>query len=111
MGRAWHPCTPGPCRESDALLMHQMLIDFPALHITVPSYQSLLLLSVLTCFLVGPWWVETLEGIERGKTVRVLGLLAAAAFTGGRIHFVANQWRVYAEHPLDAVNLWSGGLH
>ncbi len=91
--------------------MHPVLLDIPSLGITILSYRVCLLLAVLVCWAIGPRWVAALEGLDPWRVFRAMVLLAAAAFAGARIHFVASHWGDFADRPLAALQFWSGGLH
>lgn len=91
--------------------MHPVLIDLPILGLSVRSYQAMLLLSVLMCIALGPLAVEGLEGLDRRRTRRALLTLGVVTLLGARLHFVMNHWPLFADRPLGALQLWSGGLH
>src|SRR5262245_33713536 len=91
--------------------MHPTLVRFPALALNIPSYHTLIALAALVCFVIGPRWANRLEGIDPRMTVRVLLVMGIAALVGGRLHFVINQWSLFAGRPLDVFQLWTGGIH
>ena len=91
--------------------MHPTLIDSGPLGITLPSYYVLLATAVVVCLWIGPQWAEALEGVDRRKTRRALLLLGLFAFGGGRLHYVVNQWHLFADRPFAALEPWSGSLH
>jgi phosphatidylglycerol---prolipoprotein diacylglyceryl transferase len=91
--------------------MHPTLLEVPSLGITLASYHACLLLAVIVCFAIGPRWVAALEGLDRRRVFRAMLLLGVAAFAGARFHFVLNQWASFAGHPVNALRIWSGGLH
>src|SRR5262245_48130209 len=91
--------------------MHPILLDAPSLGITIASYNACLLLAVVACFAIGPRWVAALEGLDSRRVCRAMLLLGVAAFAGARLHFVLNQWPDFADRPLAALRIWSGGLH
>jgi len=91
--------------------MHPILLDLPSLGITVLSYRACLLLAVLVCWLVGPRWVATLEGLDPWRVFHAMVLLGLAAFAGARLHFVLTHWGDFADRPVAALQFWSGGLH
>ena len=91
--------------------MHPILLDLPSLGITILSYRVCLLLAVLVCWLIGPPWVARLEGLDPWSVFRAMVLLGLAAFAGARLHFVLTHWSDFADRPLAALQVWSGGLH
>ena len=91
--------------------MHPTLLEVPSLGITLASYHACLLLAVIVCFAIGPRWVAALEGLDRRRVFRAMLLLGVAVFAGARFHFVLNQWASFADHPVDVLRIWSGGLH
>lgn len=91
--------------------MHPTLLELPSLGITIASYHACILLAVIVCFAIGPRWLAVLEGLDPRRVFRVMLVLAVAAFAGGRLHFVLNQWSDFADQPLAALRVWSGGLH
>ena len=91
--------------------MHPTLLEIESLGITVAAYHACLLLAVIVCFAIGPRWVAALEGLDPRRVFRAMLLIGLAAFAGGRIHFVVNNWPIFADQPLDALRIWSGGLH
>jgi len=91
--------------------MHPILLDLPSLGITILSYRVCLLLAVLVCWLIGPRWVATLEGLDPRSVFGAMVLLGLAAFAGARLHFVLTHWGDFADRPLAALQFWSGGLH
>src|SRR5215470_3139578 len=91
--------------------MHPILLDVPSLGITILSYRVCLLLAVLVCWLIGPRWVATLEGLDPRRVFKAMVLLGLAAFAGARLHFVLTHWGDFADRPLAALQFWSGGLH
>jgi phosphatidylglycerol:prolipoprotein diacylglycerol transferase len=38
-------------------------------------------------------------------------LIGLAVFAGARLHFILNHWEDFADQPLAALHVWSGGLH
>jgi phosphatidylglycerol:prolipoprotein diacylglycerol transferase len=91
--------------------MHPVLIDLPALHIHVLWNDVLTVGGVLACILIAPYWAERSEGLDRRAVRRALLFLGLIALVGGRLHFLLNHAALYAERPLDALRLWSGGFH
>jgi phosphatidylglycerol:prolipoprotein diacylglycerol transferase len=91
--------------------MYPTLVRLPALGLTVSSYHTLILLAAIVCFVIGPRWAERLEGIDRRIMQRAFLVVAVATFAGGRLHFIINQWALFAGRPLDALKIWSAGLH
>lgn len=91
--------------------MHPTLLEVQSLGITIASHNACLLLAVVVCFAIGPRWVAALEGLDPGRVFRAMLLLGLAAFAGARLHFVLNQWADFADTPLAALRVWSGGLH
>src|SRR5262249_29844430 len=91
--------------------MYPTVARFPDLGVVVQSYHVLILLAAIVCFVIGPRWAQRLEGIDARTIRRAFIVLAVLTFAGGRIHFVINQWMLFAPHPLDAFKLWTGGLH
>lgn len=91
--------------------MYPTLVEVPSLGITLTSYNACLLLAVLVCFAIGPRWVAALDGLDPRRVFHAMLLLAVATFAGARLHFVLNQWADFADRPLTALRVWSGGLH
>jgi len=91
--------------------MYPTLVRLPALGLAVQSYHVLIVLAAIVCFVIGPRWAHRLEGIDPRRTRRALAIMAVFTFAGGRLHFVINQWMLFAPHPIDAFKVWSGGLH
>jgi len=91
--------------------MHPTLIDIPSAGITVASYHACILLAVIVCFAIGPRWIAALDGLDQRRVFRAMLVLGLAAFTGGRLHFVLTHWEDFADRPLAALQVWSGGLH
>lgn len=91
--------------------MHPTLLELPSLGVTIASYHACILLAVIVCFAIGPRWLAALEGLDPRRVFRVMLVLALAAFAGGRLHFIVNQWSEFADQPLAALGVWSGGLH
>jgi len=86
-------------------------LTVPFVHLVVSSQQAFVLAAVLVCIWLGPRWAEKLAGFERRTTRCALLCLGLAAFVGGRAHFVAGQWGMFADRPWRALYIWSGGLH
>lgn len=91
--------------------MLPVLIEFPQLGVAIHSRGLLIVVAALFCNLVGPPWIEALEGIDRGKSRRALLWLLPSAFLGGRLHYMANHWSELAAEPLAAFVLWGRGMH
>lgn len=91
--------------------MHPILLEVPSLGITIASYNALMLLAAVVWFWLAPRWVVALEGLDGGRVRRAMLPLGLAFFVGARLHFVLNQWKDFADHPLAALSFWSGGLH
>ena len=91
--------------------MYPTLFEVPSLHLTIPAYNTMIVLAVVICDAIGPRWIAALEGLDRGRALRALLLVGAAAFVGGRLHFVLVRWADFAHRPLAALEVWSGGLH
>src|SRR5262245_9745678 len=89
--------------------MYPNLLEVPSLGIRLSSHNACLLLAVGGCFAVGPRWVAALEGIDSRRVFRAMLVLGVAAFAGARLHFVLNQWADFADWPLTALRVWSGG--
>src|SRR5262249_48718897 len=89
--------------------MFPTVLDVPGLQLVVRSNPLMLLLAAVVGFTVGPRWAEALEGVDAGKTLRALLVLAVAAFPGARLHFVLNNWApLFSHRPLSALSFWSG---
>jgi phosphatidylglycerol:prolipoprotein diacylglycerol transferase len=84
-------------------------IGLPA-GVIISSYVVALIAAVVVCHTIGPWWAHRLEGIEPRVTRRTLLLAGLGAFVGGRLHFVAIHWYIFAQKPWDVLRFWSG-LH
>jgi len=91
--------------------MHPTLLDIPALGIAIPSYQACILLAVVVCFTIGPRWIAALGGFDARQVLCAMLLIAVAVFAGARLHFVVNHWQDFADQPLGALRIWSGGWH
>lgn len=91
--------------------MHPTLLELPSLGITIASYHACILLAVVVCFAIGPRWVAALEGLDARQVLRAMLLVGVAVFVGARLHFVLNHWEDFADQPLTALRIWSGGLH
>jgi phosphatidylglycerol---prolipoprotein diacylglyceryl transferase len=78
--------------------------------VIIPSYVVALMAAVVACHMIGPRWAHRLEGIEPRMTRCTLLLAGLGAFVGGRLHFVAIHWDMFANKPWDALRFWSG-LH
>lgn len=91
--------------------MLPVLIEFPQLGAAIHSRGLLIVLAALFCNLVGPRWIEALEGIDRRKSRRALLWLLPPAFLGGRLHYIANHWSEPGDLPLAAFVLWGRGMH
>jgi phosphatidylglycerol:prolipoprotein diacylglycerol transferase len=91
--------------------VHPVLLEVPAFGLTVRSYHTLIGVAVLVCLWLGPRWLERLEGLEPRRTRRALLLCGLAVFAGSRLHFVLAHWDDFAGRRLDALAVWSGGLH
>jgi phosphatidylglycerol:prolipoprotein diacylglycerol transferase len=85
--------------------------EFPYLGWTVWSHQTLLAVAIGGALLFGPRWMERLEGIGASRTRAVLLWLTLAQIAGGRVHFLINNWSLFADRPLGAFRFWTGGLH
>jgi phosphatidylglycerol:prolipoprotein diacylglycerol transferase len=83
----------------------------PGTGITISTYDVALALAVIVCVAIGPAWTQSLEGIDARTTRRVLLWLGLVTFAGGRTHFVAANWHLFAGQPLAALKVWSGGFH
>jgi phosphatidylglycerol:prolipoprotein diacylglycerol transferase len=90
--------------------MHPTL-DWPALGLSMSAYRACIALAAATCLALGPYWVARLEWLDRRRVLHAMLVLAIAAFAGARLHFVLNQWPLFAAAPLTALQFWSGGLH
>lgn len=91
--------------------MFPVLIEIPQFGATIHTRGLLIVLAALLCNLLGARWIESLEGIDRRRSRAVFLWLLPAAFIGGRLHWVANQWSHHAEEPLTALVLWGRGMH
>jgi phosphatidylglycerol:prolipoprotein diacylglycerol transferase len=91
--------------------MHPTLLEIPSAGITIASYHACILLAVIVCFAVGPRWIAALGSLDRRRVLYAMLMIGVAVFAGGRLHFVLNQWPDYADRPLAALQVWSGGLH
>ena len=91
--------------------MHPTLLEVPSLGITIASYHACIALAVLVCFAIGPRWIAALAGLDSRQVLRAMLVLALAVFFGARLHFVLNHWEDFADQPLTALRVWSGGLH
>src|SRR5215470_603620 len=91
--------------------MHPTLLDVPSIGITIASYHACIALAVLVCFAIGPRWIAALAGLDSRQVFRAMLVLALAVFFGARLHFVLNHWEDFADQPLAALRIWSGGLH
>ena len=91
--------------------MYPTLLEIPSLGITLTSHNACLLLAVIVCCAIGPRWVAALDDLDPQRVFRAMLLLGIAAFAGARLHFVINQWADFADQPLTALRVWSGGLH
>jgi phosphatidylglycerol:prolipoprotein diacylglycerol transferase len=91
--------------------MHPTLLDIPSAGITVASYHACILMAVIVCFAIGPRWIHALEGLDAGRVFRAMLWLGLAAFAGGRLHFVLSHLDNFADQPIDALRVWSGGMH
>jgi phosphatidylglycerol---prolipoprotein diacylglyceryl transferase len=89
--------------------MFPTVLNVPALQLIVRSNPLMLLLAAVVGLTLGPRWAQALEGVDAGKALRALLVLAVAAFLGARLHFVLNNWApLFANRPLSALNFWSG---
>jgi phosphatidylglycerol:prolipoprotein diacylglycerol transferase len=91
--------------------MHPYLLHVPAQHVQVLWNDVLTVGGVLVCVLLAPHWARSLEGLDPRATRRALLLLGLAALAGGRMHFLLNHAALFADRPLDALRLWTGGYH
>jgi len=91
--------------------MHPTLLELPSIGITIASYHACILLAVVVCFAIGPRWVAALEGLEARQVFQAMLLIGLAVFVGARLHFVLNHWEDFADRPLAALRIWSGGWH
>jgi phosphatidylglycerol:prolipoprotein diacylglycerol transferase len=88
-----------------------VLLDVPQLGIAVHSRGLMIVLAVLFCHTIGTRWMESLEGIDRRTSSRVLIWLLPAAFVGARLHYVLSHWETYADRPFTTLVLWGSGMH
>jgi len=91
--------------------MHRILLELPRLGLTFESYDVMLALAVLTGLGLAPYWAWSFEGLDWRRTMPASLVFAVVILLGARLHFVATQWSRFAEHPLTALRLGSGGLH
>jgi len=91
--------------------MHPTLLDVPSIGLTIASYHACIVLAVVVCFAIGPRWIGALEGLDSRQVFRAMLILGLAVFIGARLHFVLNHAENFADQPLAALRIWSGGLH
>lgn len=91
--------------------MFPVLIEFPQLGLAIHSRGLMIVSAALFCHLVGPRWIEALEGIDRRKVSRVLLWLLPVAFLGARMHYVLSHWATYSDRPLATLIPWGRGMH
>ena len=91
--------------------MHPFLFTAPVVHVRVLSAQAMLVLAVVA----GLWLVgrlgHSLEGLDTRTTRRAGAWVTIAMLAGARLHFVLNHWYLFADRPLTAFAVWSGGRH
>lgn len=86
-------------------------IAIPYLPHPVSAQGTCIGCAVVVCFLIGPPLAAHLDGIRPHVTRRALVYLAAAAFMGGRVHYVFNYRYAYVHHLGAAFGSWPSGLH
>lgn len=77
--------------------------------ITIRTYTLLLDLAILIGLVMLAWWGQHTDGkatqwVDNGLLALVGGII------GGRLEHVAIHWAYFAEHPLEILQIWNGGL-
>jgi phosphatidylglycerol:prolipoprotein diacylglycerol transferase len=77
----------------------------------VLSAKGMHVLATLVCHVLGPLLARRLEGFSPWRVWQVLVGLGAAAYVGGRLHFLLNNPEIFEGHAWDALTWSGGGLH
>jgi phosphatidylglycerol:prolipoprotein diacylglycerol transferase len=91
--------------------MFPVLLHDAAHGIVVYSSSVAIMLAVILGVWLGPRFAESIAGIPRRTSRRIVLVTAAAALVGGRLHFVANHPGIFTWSPLHALKPWVGGYH
>ncbi len=90
--------------------MHPLLLEIPVFGgIQIYTYGALVALA----FLTGIWWTTReakLADVPKEFVLDLSFYIVLAALIGSRVLYILVDWRRYAEHPLDALKVWEGGL-
>lgn len=91
--------------------MFPIILQLPQWNLTIRSYETMIVVAAIVVHWLAPRLDMRLEGIPPSTTRRVLLLLTVATFVGGRLHYVINQWTLYAQNPMAAFRLQPGHFH
>jgi phosphatidylglycerol:prolipoprotein diacylglycerol transferase len=86
-------------------------LTLPLLDVGLRTSALFIQLGVLFAVIVGPFWAEALEGLDRKRVRWALLVLAILALAGARIHFLVNYHSTFVMSPGRALKLWTGPFH
>jgi phosphatidylglycerol:prolipoprotein diacylglycerol transferase len=86
-------------------------IDLPWLGMSLPTQQLILWTASAAAILLGPYWIQRLEGLEAWRVRRAQLTLAIIPIAFARLHFILNNPHFFANHPLNALKPWGGAMH
>lgn len=89
--------------------MHPILFEIPGIEADIRFYG----LAMATAFMVNILLMSRRalrEHIDPDLTLNMAFWIIIGTLVGGRLLFVITQWSQFADKPLDALKLWTGGL-
>lgn len=90
--------------------MHPLLIEIPILGgIRIYSYGVL----VAAAFFLSILWTAREAkrlGMDPNVVMDLSFYIILATLVGARLMYIIVEWRRYAEHPMDIIKIWEGGL-
>jgi phosphatidylglycerol:prolipoprotein diacylglycerol transferase len=87
--------------------MYPILIKFGDL--TLHTYGVLIAIGFLLAVLVARNEAHR-TGIDPNLILDLSFYLLLAALVGSRLFYILSNWEEFADHPLDAIKFWRGGL-
>jgi phosphatidylglycerol---prolipoprotein diacylglyceryl transferase len=91
--------------------VHRVLLDLPALGVSLHAEQTFLRLGVLVTVGLCVRWAQRYAGVDPRTALRVVLALAIVVLVGGRLHYVLNRPHAFDGHLADAFWIFGGPFH
>jgi phosphatidylglycerol:prolipoprotein diacylglycerol transferase len=72
--------------------MYPELVALEHPQVLLRSYAAFIGLAAAVCFVIGPRWAKTLEGLDPRRVRNAMFGIGAATFLAGHMHYVFNAW-------------------